>query len=118
VKLSQALHVNRETICRIVEAHRARNPRVFGSTARGEDREDSDLDLLVDATEYTTLLHAGGIQYDLQHILGVRVDVRTFGDLHPRMRTEVLREASEVELLRQDLRAALELLRQRSASHS
>lgn len=96
MKPSQALHVNRETIRRIVEAHRARNPRVFGSAARGEDREDSDLDLLVDATEHTTLLDLGGIQYDLQHILGVRVDVRTLGDLHPRMRTEVLREAVPV----------------------
>ena len=83
-------------IRRIVEAHRARNPRVFGSTARGEDREGSDLDLLVDATEHTTLLDLGGIQYELQRILGIRVDVRTLGDLHPRMRNDVLREACAV----------------------
>lgn len=90
---SEAVQANREVIRRIVEAHRARNPRVFGSTARGEDREGSDLDLLVDATEHTTLLDLGGIQYELQQILGIRVDVRTLGDLHPRMRNDVLREA-------------------------
>lgn len=96
MKPSEALRLHRSEILRIAENARVKNVRVFGSTARGEDREDSDLDLLVDATAHTTLFDLGGMQYDLQQILGVRVDVRTVGDLHPRMRGEVLMEARAV----------------------
>ncbi|MFM7146115.1 MAG: nucleotidyltransferase family protein [Actinomycetales bacterium] len=53
---SLALNSHRQEIRDIVHAHRAQNPRVFGSCARGEDTSDSDLDLLVDPTPETTLL--------------------------------------------------------------
>lgn len=50
VKPSIALAVHREDIRRIVESHRARNARVFGSVLRGQDTDSSDLELLVDPT--------------------------------------------------------------------
>lgn len=62
------------------QAH-VQNVRVFGSTVRGEDREGSDLDLLVDATEHTSLFDLGGLMSDLEMLLGVRVDIVTSGAL-------------------------------------
>jgi len=55
MKPSIAYQQHREAIRRIVECHRARNPRVFGSTLHGRDSEESDLDILIDTTEETSL---------------------------------------------------------------
>ena len=64
MKPSLALQANRAAIRRIVAAHRATNPRVFGSVLYGADTEGSDLDLLVDPLEGSTLFDLGGIVYD------------------------------------------------------
>ena len=79
IKPSDAFHTNRDAICRIIEAHRACNPRVFSSLASGTDTEASDLDLLVDPTADTTLLDIGAIRHELLELLGVPVDVVTPG---------------------------------------
>lgn len=80
----------------MVAARKALNPRVFGSVARGEDNEDSDIDILVDALPDATLLDLGGLQYDLQEMLGVRVDLSTPAELHRRIRDRVLAEARPI----------------------
>lgn len=90
---SELLRQNRQQIIQIVAAHRAARPRVFGSVLRGEDGEESDLDLLVDTLPGATLLDLGSIQIDLEELLGIRVDVLTPGDLPTRFRQQVLREA-------------------------
>jgi predicted nucleotidyltransferase len=72
------------------------NLRVFGSVLHGTDRSGSDLDLLVDALPGATLFDLGGLQDELESILGVRVEVLTPGDLAPRMRAAVLAQASPV----------------------
>jgi predicted nucleotidyltransferase len=77
----------------LVSRARATNPRVFGSVVRGEDTEESDLDLLVDALPGTTLFDLGGLQEELEAALGVRVDLRTPGDLPAGVRARVLEEA-------------------------
>ena len=92
---SQALENHREAIRRIV-ARRARNPRVFGSVVHGEDREDSDLDLLVDSTGETSLFDLAGIELELERLLGVRVEVTTSGSLPESFRNSVLAEALPV----------------------
>ena len=56
-------------------ARRASNPRVFGSVARGTDRPDSDIDLLVTFDPDASLIDAAGLMLDLERILGRRVDV-------------------------------------------
>src|SRR4029078_10835940 len=71
----------------------ATNPQIFGSVVRGDDTEDSDLDLLPDTLPGTTLFDLGGLQEDMEAALGVRVDVRTPGDLPERIRARVLEEA-------------------------
>ena len=66
MKPSVALAANREAIRRVVESHRARTPRVFGSVVRGNGTENSDLDLdlLIDPTSDTTLFDIGAIRYE------------------------------------------------------
>ena len=84
---------NRQQILQIVAAHRAAQPRIFGSVLHGDDSESSDLDLLVDPLPGATLLDLGGIQIDLEELLGIPVDVLTPGDLPVKFREQVLQEA-------------------------
>ena len=93
MKPSTALDTNRDAIRSLVARHRATNPRVFGSTARNEDRDGSDLDLLVDALPGTTLMDLCGLQYELENLLGLPVDVRTPQDISKRFRDKVLGSA-------------------------
>ena len=93
---SVRLDENREAIRAAVERRRAANPRVFGSVLRGEDREDSDLDLLVDATPETSLLDICGLENDLEDLLGVPVHVLTPGDISRRLRERIVAEAKPV----------------------
>ena len=65
---------------------------VFGSTARGEARPDSDVDFLVEFEKGRSLLDLSGLRLDLEEVLGCEVDVATPGSLHPSMRQEILGE--------------------------
>ncbi|QIN62710.1 hypothetical protein SBC1_27260 [Caballeronia sp. SBC1] len=96
VRPSMALDAHRAEIRRIVEANMATNPRVFGSVVRGEDKDGSDIDILVDALPGETLFDLGGIQYELQQLLGVRVDLLTPRDISVKFRADVLAEAVPV----------------------
>lgn len=96
MKPSIALASHRESIRHVVAAHRARNPRVFGSVVHGEDTEGSDLDLLVDPTPETTLFDIGAIRHELLQLLGVPVDVLTPKALPESFRASVLAEAVPV----------------------
>jgi predicted nucleotidyltransferase len=75
---------------------RAANLRVFGSVLHGTDRDGSDIDLLVDALPGATLFDLGGLQYELETLLGVHVDLLTPGDLPAKVRAKVLAEARPV----------------------
>ena len=84
---STALTYHRNEPLALSAKYRLRNPRVFGSTLRGEDQDDSDLDLLVDAIpEVTTLLDLAGMEREASALLGIRVDIRTPDDLHESFR--------------------------------
>lgn len=96
MKPSLALASHRESIRRIVEAHRACNARVFGSVVHGDDTEDSDLDILIDPTPETTLMDVAAIQVELQRLLGVSVDVLTPRALPDKFRSLVISEAVPV----------------------
>lgn len=93
---STALAAQRAAVREMAGRFRASNPRVFGSCVRGQDTEDSDLDLLVDALPGATLFDLGGLQQTLEEMLGVRVDLVTPADLPPRVRAAVLAEAQPV----------------------
>ena len=96
MKPSLALASNRDAVRRVVEAHRACNPRIFGSVVHGDDTEDSDLDILADPTPETTLFDIGAIRHELLQLLGVPVDVLTPKALPEKFRAIVLAEAVPV----------------------
>jgi predicted nucleotidyltransferase len=91
--LEDLLKAKREEILRVCAKYGARNVRVFGSVARGEADELSDIDFLVELEPGRSLFDLGGLQYDLERLLGCRVDVVTERGLKPRIRERVLREA-------------------------
>jgi uncharacterized protein len=93
---SQVLSQHREAVCLAAARYRVANPRVFGSALHGDDRDGSDLDLLVEALPGTTLLDLGGLQDELQELLGVPVDVLTLNDLPAKFRDIVAQEAQPV----------------------
>jgi len=96
MKPSLALEGKREAVRAVVSRYPAANPRVFGSVLHGDDREDSDIDILVDALPGATLFDLGDLQMALQDILGVQVDLRTPGELSKHFRDEVLAEAAPI----------------------
>ena len=69
---------------------------IFGSMARGDADEDSDVDLLVRPQPGTSLLDLGGLLMDAQDLLGRRVNVVSEQALNPRIRDRVLREAQRL----------------------
>ena len=93
---SLALQVHRDAIRQIALRHRVTNVRVFGSVVRGDDTEDSDLDLLVDPTIQTTMMDISKIQWELGQLLAVAVDVVTPRALPDKFRAQVLAEAQAV----------------------
>ncbi len=82
----------RETAAR----YGARNVRVFGSAARGDERPGSDLDLLVDLDSGRTLLDLVALKQDLEDLLGRQVDVVTERALSPFIREAVLAAAQPI----------------------
>ena len=93
---SETLEINKAAARDILRRFPAGNLRVFGSVARGDDTDGSDLDLLVDALPGATLFDLGGLQVELETLMGVRVDLLNPGELSPRYRDRVLAEARPV----------------------
>jgi predicted nucleotidyltransferase len=96
MKPSAALALKRAAVREATQRFRAANPRVFGSVVHGTDQDGSDLDVLVDALPGATLFDLGGLQAELEDLLGVSVDVVTPADLPANFRRQVLAEALPV----------------------
>lgn len=90
---SLALRKYRKEVMKILGASCALNPRVIGSVAKGEDGENSDLDLLIDVKPKTTLFDIAGLQIELEKALAVKVDIMTTGGIHKLIRDEILSSA-------------------------
>lgn len=88
-----SLHDHRDEILRLAEAFGAVSVRVFGSAARGDDDEDSDVDLLVTWNDGASLTDWAGFQQEIECLLGRRVDVVSEASLHWSIRDRVLSEA-------------------------
>jgi len=87
------IKTKREEILRIAPAHGARHVRLFGSAARGQATDTSDIDLLVDLEPGRSLLDHAAMIVELERLLGCRVDVVTERGLRPRIRDTILRHA-------------------------
>jgi predicted nucleotidyltransferase len=93
MNLQILLKQKRELVLETAAHYGAYDVRVFGSVARGEADEASDIDLLVKLEPGRSLMDLGGLLYDLQNLLGTEVDVVTEKGLRARIREQVLREA-------------------------
>lgn len=87
------LEQHRSDILRLAARHGASDVRIFGSRARGEGRENSDLDLLVTMRKGTSLLDMVELKLDLEDLVHRPVDVVTEAALSPYIRDRVLAEA-------------------------
>lgn len=93
---STALNMNREAIREIALRHHVSNISVFGSAMRGDDKEGSDLDLLVEPTSMTSLWDISAIRLEIGDLLGIDVDVLTPNALPEKFRNQVMAEAVPV----------------------
>lgn len=90
---SLTLASKRDQVLALAAAHGASAVRVFGSVAKGLDKDGSDLDLLVDLPRGTSLLRIAGLKLEIEDALGVKVDLCTEAELHPDLKTRILAEA-------------------------
>jgi uncharacterized protein len=96
MKPSELLQSRRSDILAIAAKYHVRNLRVFGSVLRNDETQRSDIDFLVDTLPGTTLFELGGLQDDLQSLLGIKVDLLTPLDLPESFRHKVVAEAQAV----------------------
>ncbi len=87
------LEQHRHAILEAAARHGARNVRVFGSVARGDDRKDSDIDLLVEMADDRSLLDLVALEQELESLLKRPVDVLTTQSLAPAIRARVTADA-------------------------
>jgi predicted nucleotidyltransferase len=91
---SEALAMNRDEVLRIISRYPVSNPRIFGSVARGEDVEGSDLDILVEPEfEVTTFVHLAELEHALRELLSFEVDIVTPGGFSKRMADRIAKDA-------------------------
>ncbi len=93
MKIREILQQKREEILNLAAQHGASNIRIFGSVARDEEGEDSDIDFLVDMESDRSLLDRIGLIQDLEDILGRKVDVATVKGLRESFRERIMSQA-------------------------
>ena len=91
--MRELLKTKREEILRIAAEHGARNVRVFGSVARGEADEQSDVDFLVELDKGRSLMDHAALLVELEALLGCKVDVAPDDCLRPKFKERILKEA-------------------------
>jgi predicted nucleotidyltransferase len=96
MKPSEVLLKHRETIRKLVHSSGMTNPRVFGSAIHGDDTEESDLDLLIDAPPRASILDLAKLQVAIEAQIGISIDLLTSDSLPPKFRDSVLAEALPV----------------------
>jgi uncharacterized protein len=90
--LGRRVRSHRRDLITAAAGHGITHLRVFGTVARGSDRPDSDVDLLVGLPAGMSLFRLGRAQDELETILGTPVDLLPASDLKPRVRSRVERE--------------------------
>jgi hypothetical protein len=92
----ETLTTRRSELLAAVARHRAGNPRLFGSVARGEDTATSDIDLLVEFSPEASLFDLMGLKDEVEKLLGRRTDIVSELGLNPLLRERILREARSI----------------------
>lgn len=96
MQLSERISEHRNEILALAKKHGAENVRVFGSVAKGNESEMSDLDLLVTLGEKRSPFFPGGLKADLEDLLLCEVDIVTENGLHKLIRKQILLEAKPI----------------------
>ena len=91
--LSDLLKRYKTDIKRSAQRHKIRSVSVFGSFARGEEREDSDIDLLVESEADCSLFDVISMKYEIEDLTGHTVDVVTINGLSPYLSEQIIKEA-------------------------
>jgi uncharacterized protein len=78
---SEALAKHRDEVLKIIAKYPVSNPRVFGSVARGEDAEGSDIDIVIDPKPNLSYFDLAGLEIELQALLGHPLDVGIYRSL-------------------------------------
>jgi predicted nucleotidyltransferase len=89
----ELLRQKRKDILQVASKHGVTRIRIFGSAARGESREDSDIDFLIEVNGPTTPWFPGSLVADLEKLLGRRVDVVEPDGIRKPLRERILQEA-------------------------
>jgi uncharacterized protein len=89
----EKVRLQRDAILALARKYGIRQVRLFGSVVRGEDRPDSDVDVLVDFEPKRSLLDLVGFELALEELFGRRVDVISARGISPYIEEQVLREA-------------------------
>ena len=76
----------------IFKKYDVKRASIFGSFVRGEEKEDSDIDILVEFKGEKSLLDLAGLKIELEEKLGRKVDVLTYNSLHPLLKDKILKE--------------------------
>jgi len=82
----------RSEVASLLKRYDVRRAAIFGSFVKGEQKEDSDLDILVEFEGEKRLLDLTGLKIELEQALGIKVDVLTYNSLHPLLRDRILQE--------------------------
>ncbi len=86
----------KKDILKIASLHGAKNIKVFGSVARGEQDQNSDIDFIVEMEKGKTILNRIALMQDLKNLLGQEVDVVTYKSLRERVKQEIIKDAIEL----------------------
>lgn len=90
--IGRRVAAHRGKLLDVLRRHGVTNPAIFGSTARGDDHEGSDVDFLVDFPPGTSIIDIIGIQQELEGVLGVPVDLIPRSGLKERVRARARRD--------------------------
>ncbi|MDX2030074.1 MAG: nucleotidyltransferase family protein [Blastocatellia bacterium] len=93
MSIREVLELNRASLLALADKYGARNVRLFGSGARGEDHPESDIDLLVEMEEDRSLLDQIALRQEMESLLGRRVDLVTDKSIYWLLRRRILKEA-------------------------
>lgn len=93
VTLEQLRTVYKPQILELAKKHKVENIRVFGSVARGDADEKSDIDFLCHLPNGSTIWEMAGMLGDLEEILEMKVDLVSDASLRPRVASSILSEA-------------------------
>jgi len=86
----------RDQIVGIAARYKISNVKLFGSVLKGEENAESDIDFLVDCGDDCSLFDLISLKYDLEDILGRKIDVVTSHSVHWTLRDKILQEARPI----------------------